>query len=283
VGSAVKRIIFALLHCDGHYMLSRNFRLQRVGDIEWVLRNYEIRRISLGIDELMILDVSPGGSGRSVFHGDVERLVAECFVPVTVGGQLRSLADVASCFAVGADKVLMNSAFFDAPSLCEGVAATYGSQALVAGIDVVDVAEGLQTTSDGRAFVPRDRLGEHVRRVVEHGAGEVLVQSVDRDGTGNGLDLGLARIADSGSTPLILMGGVGHGAHLSEGLCDDDVDAVATANLFNFMGDTLRDSRDRARSDGVSLAAWSDQAVHRLRDTLRAGISHDESSFRSSL
>jgi cyclase len=278
----MKRIIFALLHCEGHYMLSRNFRLQRIGDIDWVLRNYEIRRVSLGIDELMILDVSPEGSDRSVFHRDVERLVAECFVPVAVGGRLRSLGDVATCFAVGADKVLMNSAFFDAPTLCEGVAATYGSQALVAGIDVVDVAEGRQATSDSRAFVARDRLAAHVRRVVEHGAGEVLVQSVDRDGTGNGLDLGLARMADSGSTPLILMGGVGHGSHLSEGLRDDAVDAVATANLLNFTGVTLRDARDRVRSDGVTLATWVDQGFDHLRGALQWGRKQDELSERMS-
>jgi cyclase len=268
----MKRIIFALLHCDGHYMLSRNFGLQRVGDIGWVLRNYEIRRVSLGIDELMILDVSPQGSDRSVFHRDVERLVTECFVPVTVGGRLRSLTDVATCFAVGADKVLMNRAFFDAPALCEGVAATYGSQALVAGIDVVDAAEGRQTPPAGPKFVARSELRTHVRRVVEHGAGEVLVQSVDRDGTGNGLDLGLARTADTGSTPLILMGGVGHASHLSEGLRDDAVDAVATANLFNFIGDTLFSARARVRADDVPLATWANSGTNHLRDTLRQNL-----------
>jgi cyclase len=265
----LKRLIFVLLHCDGHYMLSRNFGLQRVGDIGWVLRNYEIRRVSLGIDELMILDVSPQGSDRSVFHRDVERLVAECFVPVTVGGRLRSLTDVATCFAVGADKVLMNSAFFDAPALCEEVAATYGSQALVAGIDVVEAAEGRQTPPAGRTFVARSALRTHVRRVVDHGAGEVLVQSVDRDGTGNGLDLGLARTADTGSTPLILMGGVGHASHLSEGLGEVAIDAVATANLFNFIGDALRDARERVRADGVALAAWADQGFDHLRGALQ--------------
>ncbi len=265
----MKRIIFALLHCDGHYMLSRNFRLQRVGDIDWVLRNYEIRRVSLGIDELMILDVSRGDSDRSLFHRDVARLVEECFVPVTVGGCLRSRDSVAGCFEVGADKVLMNTAFFEAPELCEEVAATYGSQALVAGIDVMDDVEGLQD-ANGRQFVARDRLPTHVERVVEIGAGEVLVQSVDRDGTGNGLDLALAALADSGTTPLILIGGVGQAAHLSEGLRDPAVDAVATANLFNFIGDTLLESRAHARCDGVGLATWSDMNLDELRGVLSA-------------
>ena len=251
----MKRIIFVLLHCDGHYMLSRNFRLQRVGDIDWVLRNYEIRRVSLGVDELMILDVSRGDSDRFVFHRDVARLVEECFVPVTVGGRLRSRDAVAECFEVGADKVLMNTAFFEAPGICEEVAATYGSQALIAGIDVIDDIEGLRD-AHGRPFVARDRLPTHVERVVELGAGEVLVQSVDRDGTGNGLDLALAALAGSGTTPLILIGGVGQAAHLSEGLRDSTVDAVATANLFNFIGDTLIEARNLMKSSGVRLARF---------------------------
>jgi len=251
----MKRIIFVLLYSDGHYMLSRNFRLQRVGDIDWVLRNYKIGRVSLGIDELMILDVSRGDSDRSLFHRDVARLVEECFVPVTVGGRLRSRDSVAGCFEVGADKVLMNTAFFEAPELCEEVAATYGSQALVAGIDVMDDVEGLQD-ANGRQFVARDRLSAHVERVIELGAGEVLVQSVERDGTGNGLDLALAALAGSGTTPLILIGGVGQAAHLSEGLREPAVDAVATANLFNFIGDTLLEARSFTKSSGVRLAHW---------------------------
>ncbi len=265
----MKRIIFALLHCNGHYMLSRNFRLQRVGDIEWVLRNYEIRRVSLGIDELMILDVSPEVSDRFVFHRDVSRLVEECFVPVTVGGHLKSREDVATCFAVGADKVLMNRAFFDAPERCEEIAATYGSQALIAGIDVIDDVEGMQAALH-RPFVVRDALQAHVRKVVDSGAGEVLIQSVDRDGTGNGFDLSLAERAESGPAPLILMGGVGQASHLSEGLGASAVDAVATANLFNFIGDALLESRLQARSDGVLLAEWPDVGLEPLRGVLRS-------------
>ncbi len=270
----MKRIIFVLIHCDGHYMLSRNFRLQRVGDIEWVLRNYEIRRVSLGIDELMILDVSPETSDRSVFHRDVSRLVEECFVPVTVGGHLKSREDVATCFAVGADKVLMNRAFFDNPGLCEKVAGMYGSQALVAGIDVVDGLAGGGETEVKR-FVPRSHLQQHVRFVVECGAGEILVQSVERDGTGSGLDLSLAMSAQSGTTPLILMGGVGHATHIVDGLSHDKVDAVATANLFNFIGSALADARHQVRRCGIALAVWSHGGISSLHDAVQRVKSGD--------
>ncbi len=266
----MKRIIFALLHSEGHYVLSRNFRLQRVGDIHWVLQNYEIGRVSLGIDELMIIDVSRTGSDRTVFHRHVKRLVEECFIPVTVGGQLRCRDDVAMCFANGADKVLMNRPFLSNPNLCEEVAMTYGSQALIAGIDVRSVTRAPHEEKH-QPFIGRDKLADHVRRVVSAGAGEVLIQSVERDGTGNGLDLSLARLAQSGPTPLILMGGVGQASHLSEGLVDGAVDAVATANLLNFIGDTLVRSRVSAQAEGVSLAAWSPERREALRGALRTG------------
>jgi len=261
----MKRIIFTLLHCDGQYMLSRNFRLQRVGDIDWVLRHYEIRRVSLGIDELMVLDVSAEGADRTTFFRDIQRLVEECFIPVTVGGWLRSRDDASACFAAGADKVLMNRAFLNAPAACEDVAATFGSQALIAGIDVVDSPHDVQT----RPFVGRSDLKARVAHAVALGAGEVLVQSVERDGTGNGLDLSLPALAESGSTPLILMGGVGQASHLSDGLRDDGVDAVATANLFNFIGDSLLDSRSHARETGVPIATWPQRDFDRLRGILR--------------
>jgi len=264
----VKRIIFVLIYCDGYYMLSRNFRLQRVGNIEWVLGNYDIRQISLGIDELIILDASRVASDRFAFLRDVTRLVEECFVPVTVGGWLRSREAVAMCIGAGADKVLMNHAFNSDPNFCENIATTYGSQALIAGIDVKDSVE--EEHAGARfSFVTRNQLEARVRRVVNAGAGEVLIQSVERDGTGNGLDLSLAHLAQIGPTPLILMGGVGQARHLTEGLMDSAVDAVATANLFNFIGDALVRSRVSARADGVPLAMWSPTSLEELRGWLR--------------
>jgi imidazole glycerol-phosphate synthase subunit HisF len=271
----MKRIIFTLLHCDGHYMLSRNFRLQRIGDIDWVLRHYEIQRVSLGIDEIMILDVSRGDQEQSGFRRDVKRLVETCFIPVTVGGRLRSRDDVSQCFDSGADKVLINSAFFDNQGFCEGVAAVYGSQALIAGVDVVDGTDGMPE-SPPRPFVGREQLREHIRRAVGHGAGEVLVQSVDRDGTGNGLDLSLVELAQTGPTPLILMGGVGQPSHIVDGLRNEAVDAVATANLLNFIGDTLIESRVQVQAEDSRLAMWSPENLERLRGTLQRENADEE-------
>lgn len=263
----MKRLIFVLLHSNGHYVLSRNFRLQRIGNIDWVLRNYDIRRVTLGVDELMILDVSREPYDRGRFYSDVERLVEACFVPTTVGGRLGSQDDIARCFAVGADKVLLNRAFYDAPRICEAVAARYGSQAVVASIDVLH--DTTTVVGEGRRpFISRHQLPEQVEHVVRCGAGEILVQSVDNDGTGRGLDVSLAKAACSGTIPLILMGGVGHARHIVEGLREDIVDAVATANLLNFVGESLLEARSSVQAEGIALAKWSGDTLQRLRGSL---------------
>jgi imidazole glycerol-phosphate synthase subunit HisF len=252
----MKRIIFTLLHADGAYMLSRNFRLQRVGDIDWVLTNYRIREVSLGIDELMILDVSRDAADRDRFRREVRILVEECFVPVTVGGRITSPGDVARLFDVGADKVLLNTAFHADPGLCSEVAGRYGAQALIAGIDVR--RQSLQAGHPrASSSVGPDELERHAQRAVDLGAGEILLQSIDRDGTGNGLDLDLADRIASLKVPLIMMGGVGHATHFVQGLEHVDVDAVATANLFNFVGDSLVRTRSECRERGIDLARWA--------------------------
>ena len=251
----MKRIIFTLLHADGAYMLSRNFRLQRVGDIDWVLTNYRIREVSLGMDELMILDVSRDAADRDRFRREVRILVEECFVPVTVGGRITSLDEADRLFDVGADKVLLNTAFHVDPGLCAKVAGRYGSQALVAGIDVrrqpLEVGHPRVSSS-----IQPDGLERHTDRAVDIGAGEILLQSIDRDGTGNGLDLDLADRTASLQVPLMMMGGVGHATHFVQGLKHPAVDAVATANLFNFVGDALVRTRSECRESGISLADW---------------------------
>jgi cyclase len=263
----MKRLIFTLLHRDGHYLLSRNFRLQRVGDIDWVLRNYAIRSVSLGIDELMVLDLSESDDVRERFREEVRILGEECFVPLAVGGRIRSVDEVERLLTVGADKVVLNEPFVCDPGLCEAIAARFGSQALVAGIDVrreVSLAPGVR---EGLLVTPEE-LVQRVDRVLDRGAGEVLLQSVDRDGTGNGLDLTLADGLGDLPVPLILMGGVGHAHQIVEGLQHPAVDAVATANLFNFVGDALVEARLRCLDAGVALPGWDRQELARLEGCL---------------
>ncbi len=259
----MKRIIFTLLYRDGSYLLSRNFRLQRVGGLDWVLRNYAIREVSLGIDELMVLDLSTTDVHRERFREEVRILSEECFVPLTVGGRIRSVDEVERLLLIGADKVLLNAPFFADPELCRAVAERFGSQALVAGIDV---CRDVESAPPGRAglMVPPERVRTHAEHALAYGAGEILIQSVDRDGTGNGLDLALVATLEGLQAPLIVMGGVGHSGQVLEGLLHPLVDAVATANLFNFVGDALVRARGFSREHGVELAAWSGAELSEL-------------------
>jgi imidazole glycerol-phosphate synthase subunit HisF len=259
----MKRIIFTLLYSDGSYMLSRNFRLQRVGDLDWVLRNYRIRDVSLGIDELMILDVSSDAGTRDRFRNEVSTLARECFVPLTVGGHVTSVEEAQRLFELGADKILMNTALTRDPTLIEDLAGVFGNQAIVAGIDVCADVTRVEGVRVDRMTRPED-VAAQMHAALSLGAGEILLQSVDRDGTGNGLDLG--SLADLGgfSAPLIVMGGVGRASHVIDGLRCDAVDAVATANLFNFVGDTLLETRRAAVGSGVELPMWESADMEQL-------------------
>ncbi len=264
----MKRLIFTLLHRDGYYLLSRNFRLQRVGDLDWVLRNYAIRAVSLGVDELIVLDLSESDERRERFREEVRIIGEECFVPIAVGGRIRSVGEVERLLAVGADKVVLNTPFVTDPGLCELVAERFGSQALVAGIDA-QRSPSLSPSPRSGLLVTPEELAPRVGRAIERGAGEVLLQSVDRDGTGNGLDISLIESLGTISVPLILMGGIGHASHIVTGLQVPAVDAVATANLFNFVGDGLVDARRRCLEAGVALPCWNEQELNKLEGTLR--------------
>lgn len=267
----MKRIIFALLYRDGSYMLSRNFRLQRIGDLRWVLENYGILEVSQGIDELMILDVSETAAMRERFRTEVTLLAEECFVPVTVGGGISSREEADRLFAVGADKILMNAALQRDPRLVEELAFKYGSQAIVAGFDVCADPARVPERRRGQV-VDRAGLDARIRAAIDLGAGEVCVQSVDHDGTGRGLDLAAIARTSLIPVPMILMGGIGRADHLVEGLKTDGVDAVATANLLNFVGDALVRARQEVHGAGVAVPVWSMAELRILHLAFRAAI-----------
>lgn len=271
----MKRIIFALLYRDGSYMLSRNFRLQRIGDIRWVLENYGILDVSQGIDELMILDVSGGSLTRDRFRDEVATLAEECFVPVTVGGGISTVDEADRLFAAGADKILVNTVLQLDPRLVEELAAKFGSQAVVAG---VDVSEDPTRLPEPRKSLVVDHAGldARIRAAVELGVGEVCIQSVDRDGTGNGLDLDVMMRVPPISVPTILMGGVGRAEHFLDGLRVPGVDAVVTANLLNFVGDSLVRTRSAALEAGVAVPAWCSAELRSLR--LAFGANGDDAA-----
>lgn len=253
-----KRIIFTLLYDSGSFMLSRNFRLQRVGNLEWLQRNYNFAHIAFFIDELTVLDVTRGERNPDAFCDALKALTAGCFVPISAGGGVRSVAQASQLLRSGADKIVVNSPLFDRPGLVRELAQEFGQQCVVGSVDMKrDRAGGYRIiTESGTRLVEQEPAGA-LYWLNEQWVGELYLNSIDRDGTGQGYDLALLdQLPADCSVPVIMAGGVGNGAHLAVGFADSRVDAVATAHLFNFVGDGLQRAREALVNQGARLAVW---------------------------
>jgi len=264
----MRRVIFTLLYDRGNFMLSRNFRLQAVGGVDWLFTNYDFAYVSHGLDELMVLDVSRGERQTDRFCEIVKHISGRCFIPMTVGGGVTSMEIAQKYLHNGADKLLVNTAFQDDLALCCALAERFGRQCIVAGIDFRSAANGQRAVVVGSgAREVKASLTEWVEHLQGNGAGELLFQSVNRDGTGMGLELSvLDAIAPMTTLPCIIMGGVGKASHVIEGLKHPAVDAVATANLFNFIGSTFLEMRRALAKEGLNLAHWSEADFEVLRN-----------------
>jgi cyclase len=238
-----KRLIFTLLYKDGDFCLSRNFRLQRVGDISWLLDSYNFKNLAGVIDELVILNLSSINSEKNRFLLDIARVLEEFFIPVCIGGNILNLQDAKLMFSNGADKIILNTLFHIDYRTCMRIAEKYGSQAVVASVDYAKVFNSETSNWSYQTYFSKNRqqgldLMEHLERSQRFGCGEILLRSIDRDGTSNGLDIeSLGQVPKNISVPLILSGGIGKPSHILEGLSENSVDAIATANLLNFVGD----------------------------------------------
>jgi cyclase len=241
-------------------MLSRNFRLQAVGNIDWLFNNYDFATVSRGLDELMILDVSRGEKDPVEFSHQVQHISRQCFIPLTAGGGISSLEVARLYLRSGADKLLLNTAFQNAPELCKAVAGNFGRQCLIAGVDYRMVAGRRKVMVEHGGTDTGQEVADWVDKVVELGAGEILFQSIDKDGTGMGLDTGvLEELHSEPNVPCILMGGVGKSEQVILGLANPRADAVATANLFNFIGSAFLAMREELLGKSIEMANWTDE------------------------
>lgn len=253
-----KRLIFTLLYDSGNFMLSRNFRLQKVGDLRWLTTNYDFSRISHSIDELVVLDVSRDERDQERFADTLKRLLQHVFVPVAAGGGIDAMEKGELLLNSGADKLVVNTALHAEPALIQQLVSRYGSQCIVASIDFRREQEGFAVYYDRGARRSEHGLDVSVALALELGAGEIYLNSMDRDGTGNGYELEVIElIGEHLQTPLIIAGGAGNARHLIEGADNLAVDAVATANLFNFIGDGLPLARKGMIDAGIDLARWN--------------------------
>lgn len=256
---AKPRMCFTLLYAEGNFHLSRNFNLQAVGNFDWLMENYEFESIARSIDELVILNVGRGEIDWTDFIRTVQNVARQCFMPVAVGGGIRVAEQARMLFENGADKVVLNSAFFDAPDLVRQLVQNYGAQSIVASLDFRRNDDGVAKlyVEGGKKETGLD-LGTGIVRATELGAGEIYLTSIDRDGTGMGYDLQALELAYMAcDLPLIAAGGADTYDRLAEGIRSGFVSAVSTSHLFNFMCDGLKDARQQLIADGIPLSHWN--------------------------
>ncbi len=227
-----KRVIPCLDVTAGRVVKGVNFvELRDAGDPVEISRRYDEQ----GADELCFLDITASSDDRDIILHVIERVAAQVFIPLTVGGGVRKVEDVRRLLNAGADKVSINTAAVQNPRLVEDAAGKYGSQCIVVAIDAKRVDGRWEVfTHGGRKPTGLDAV-EWARRMQTAGAGELLLTSMDRDGTREGFDLALTRaVSDAVDVPVIASGGVGHLAHLAAGVTEGHADAVLAASIFHY-------------------------------------------------
>jgi len=248
-----KRLIPCLDVKDGRVVKGVRFvELRDAGDPVAAALAYDAQ----GADELVFLDITASQEGRATMLDVVRRTAEGIYMPLTVGGGVRSLEDIRTLLRAGADKVSLNTAALERPALVTEAARAFGSQCIVVAIDAKAAGEagGWQVyTHGGRRNTGRDAI-EWAREVEALGAGEILLTSMDRDGTGAGYDLALTRsVADAVSVPVIASGGVGRLEHLREGVVEGRADAALVASLFHFGQHTVPEAKRYLHEHGVPV------------------------------
>ena len=245
------RVIPCLDVKDGRVVKGVNFvDLVDAGDPVEQARLYD----AAGADELCFLDITASSDDRDIILDVVARTAEQCFMPLTVGGGVRAVDDVRRLLLAGADKVSINTAAVNRPELVAEAATKFGSQCITVAIDAKSNGDGFEVfTHGGRTPTGIDAV-EWARRVVALGAGEILLTSMDRDGTRVGFDLPLTRaIADAVPVPTIASGGVGNLDHLVEGVTKGHASAVLAASIFHFGEHTIAEAKAHMAKGGVAV------------------------------
>jgi len=252
-----KRIIFTLIYDNGSFNQSRNFRLQKVGNINWLERNYKFKEIAFSLDELIVLNASKKDKNISEFASTLSKLVDDVFIPIAAGGGIRSMEDAKLLFDNGADKIVLNTVLHTDPNLVKELVTQYGSQSIIASVDYKSI-DNVHKVYIKDATQELDlELEKYIKYLEELNVGEIYLNSIDKDGTGFGYDVEtIKKVSKTISIPLIIAGGAGNEQHLQSGLDMKHVNAVATANLFNFVGDGLPKARQKILENKGNIAKW---------------------------
>ncbi len=240
---------------DGRVVKGTNFvELRDAGDPVELAARYDLE----GADELVFLDITASSDNRDTTIEMVRRVADEVYIPFTVGGGIRTLEDARRMLRAGADKVSVNTAAVERPELISEIAAEFGAQCVVCAIDAKrrpgDSADSWEVyLHGGRTPTGIDAI-EWAREAVRRGAGEILLTSMDRDGTREGFDLDLTQaIVDAVTVPVIASGGVGSIEHLVEGVAVGRADAVLAASIFHFREHTVADAKAEMSAAGIHV------------------------------
>lgn len=251
-----KRIIPCLDVDKGRVVKGVNFvDIRDAGDPVEVARRYNEQ----GADEITFLDITASHESRETTYETVERMASEVFIPLTVGGGVRTVEDIRRLLNAGADKVSINTAAVFNPEFVREAADRFGSQCIVVAIDAKQVRSGSESprweifTHGGRKPTGLDAV-DWARKMVELGAGELLLTSMDRDGTKAGFDLELTRaVSDAVPVPVIASGGVGELQHLADGILKGGADAVLAASIFHFGQHTIPEAKAFMKARGIEV------------------------------
>jgi len=246
-----KRIIACLDVRDGKVVKGVNFEgLREAGDPAELARRYNVE----GIDEIVILDVTATVEARQARAHTIAAVAREIFLPLAVGGGIHSEADAAAAIEAGADKVSLNTAALKTPELITTLAKRYGSQAVIVAIDAKKDADRYAVFArSGQAATPRDAV-EWAREATDRGAGEILLTSIDRDGTKAGFDCAMtAAVSDAVNIPVIASGGAGTFAHFADVFRDGHADAALAASIFHFNEKSVSELKQYLSTLGVPV------------------------------
>jgi cyclase len=254
--SLAKRIIPCLDVDNGRVVKGVKFvDIRDAGDPVEIARRYDRE----GADEITFLDITATHDNRDTIVHVVERVASEVFIPLTVGGGIRTLEDIRRMLNAGADKVGINSAAVSNPEFVREAAERFGSQCIVVAIDAKKVSLPGEPsrweifTHGGRKATGIDAIA-WAKRMVDYGAGEILLTSMDRDGTREGFDLPLTRaISEAVTVPVIASGGVGNLDHLADGIIEGKADAVLAASIFHFAEYTIEQAKEHMAARGIEV------------------------------
>ncbi len=254
--SLAKRIIPCLDVANGRVVKGVQFvDIRDAGDPVEVARRYDRE----GADEITFLDITATHDNRDTMVHVVEQVASEVFIPLTVGGGIKTLDDIRRMLNAGADKVGINSAAVFNPEFVREAAQRFGSQCIVVAIDAKKVSSAGDVnrweifTHGGRKATGIDAI-EWAKKMVDYGAGEILLTSMDRDGTREGFDLLLTRaISEAVSVPVIASGGVGNLDHLAAGVLEGKADAVLAASIFHFAEYTIQEAKQHLAAQGIEM------------------------------